>query len=72
MISYEPLWITLVKRGLKRKELYKIASTATISRMGKGEYVAMEVIDKICRLLDCGITDVIEYRPGENTRKEKR
>ena len=59
MVSYDPLWITLVKKKMKKKDLYKIVSSATVARMGRGDYVSLEVIDKICVGLDCGIGDVV-------------
>lgn len=59
MVSYDPLWITLVKKKMKKKDLYKIVSSATAARMGRGDYVSLEVIDKICVALDCGIGDVV-------------
>lgn len=59
MVSYDPLWITLVKKKMKKKDLYKIVSSATVARMGRGDYVSLEVIDKICVALDCGIGDVV-------------
>lgn len=59
MVSYDPLWITLVKKKMKKKDLYKIVSSATVARMGRGDYVSLEVIDKICVALDCGINDVV-------------
>lgn len=68
MISYEPLWITLVKKGMKKKELYSVTSSATVARMGKGEYIALEVLDKICAYLDCPISDVIEHRPDPDEK----
>jgi len=65
MISYQPLWITLAKKNMKKKDLYSVASSATVARMGKGEYIALEVLDKICALLDCPIEDVIEWHRDE-------
>ena len=59
MVSYDPLWITLVKKKMKTKDLYNIVSSATVARMGRGDYVSLEVIDKICVALDCGIGDVV-------------
>ena len=59
MVSYDPLWITLVKKKMKKKDLYKIVSSATVARMGRGDYVSLEVIDKICVARDCGIGDVV-------------
>lgn len=65
MISYDPLWVTLAKKRMKKKDLYAVASSATVARMGRGEYVALDVIDKIMELLDCEISDVIERAPKE-------
>lgn len=63
MICYDPLWITLVKRKMKKKDLYDIASSATIARMGKDEYISLEVIDKICCALGCQISEVVMVCP---------
>lgn len=65
MITYDPLWITLAKKKLKKKDLYAVVSSATVARMGRGEYVALDVIDKITDLLDCDISDVIARVPKE-------
>lgn len=63
MISYKPLWVTLAQRDLKRTNLMEMAniSSATIAKMGKNGNVALDIIDKICAALNCGVSDVIEY-----------
>ena len=68
MITFDPLWITLAKRKLKKKDLYAVVSSATVARMGRNEYVSLDVIDKILDFLDCEIVDVMarEPRPSEN------
>lgn len=68
MITYGPLWVTLAKRRMKKSDLYSVASSATVARMGQDKYVSLEVIDKICELLDCPLSDVLEVLPSE---KEK-
>ena len=35
-------------------------SSGTLARMGKDQYVELKHIDKICQVLDCEISDVIE------------
>lgn len=40
-------------------------SSSTITRMGKNEYVALEVIDKICKYLDCEIEEVVKHVKDE-------
>lgn len=64
MISYDPLWMTLIKQKRKKQDLYQIISSSTVARMGKdNQAVSVDTIDKLCSFLGCGILDVIEYRP---------
>lgn len=62
MISYKPLWKTLSEKGINKTELRNMAgfSSGTLARMGKDQYVELKHIDKICQVLDCEISDVIE------------
>ena len=61
-ISYKPLFKLLIDKGLRKKDLCKIAdiSLATVTKMGKSGHVTTEVLMKICLALDCGLYDVIE------------
>ena len=63
MISFNPLWKTLIEKGITKTELRLIAdfSTGTLAKMGKNQYIDLKHIDKICRVLKCKISDVIEY-----------
>lgn len=64
MITYDPLWVTLAKKKLKKQDLYGTVSSATVSRMAKDEQsISMEILNKLCRFLDCTIPDIAEYRP---------
>lgn len=65
MISYAKLWKRLIDENLTRTEFAaKIdISSATLAKMGKGEPVHLKYIERICSELQCGIGDVIEYRP---------
>ena len=63
MITYHPLWITLAKKSMKKKDLYPILSSATVARMAKDDQsVSVNIVNKICTLLDCEVQDEIEYR----------
>ena len=61
-ISYQPLWNTLKERGLRKEDLRLAAGLTTnmIANMGKGEYISMKTLVRICEALNCGILDVIE------------
>lgn len=61
-ISYQPLWDTLKKRGMRKEDLRLAASLTTnmIANMGKGKHISMETLLRICEALHCEITDVIQ------------
>ncbi len=63
MFSYNPLWKTLIDKNMNKTQLReKIGiSPTTLATMGKDEYIAMSVLDKICTELNCNINDVIEH-----------
>lgn len=67
--SYTKLWQLLIARGLTREKLRTELriSSATIAKMGRGENVSMDVLDRICKHLGCRLEDVVEHVPG--TRK---
>ena len=63
-LTYEPLWNTLKNKNMKKTDLCSMAglSRSTIAKMGKEEYVALEVVERICKGLSCQVQDVIEVR----------
>ncbi len=64
MISYKPLWRTLIDKDMGKMEMIAAAgiSRGTLAKMGRGERIALEVIEKICIALECRIEDVIEIK----------
>ena len=65
MISYEPFWKTLERKGVSTYTLinkYGISS-ATIDRMKKGGGISTMKIDDFCRILQCRAEDIILYIP---------
>ena len=53
--EYSKLWDILKNRNMKKIELQKAAKISgnILARLGNNEYVSMETIEKICRILDC-------------------
>lgn len=37
-------------------------STSTLAKMSKNEYVSLEIIDNICKHLECKIEEVVEVK----------
>ena len=61
-ISYNKLWKLLIDKGMKKKDLMNLAelSTSTLAKMGKNQQVSMDVILRICKVLDCNIGDIMD------------
>ena len=66
-VSYKKLWKLLIDRDMKKKDLAVIAdiSNYTVTKMSKGENVTVEILGKICKALDCGVDDIMEFIPEE-------
>ena len=62
-ISYNKLWKLLIDREMNKTDLKnKIGmNSATLANMGKNKYVSLRMIDRICKELECSISEVIEY-----------
>ena len=64
MIVYTPLWETMRRKGVTTytlREKYKI-SGSTVQRLKKNMSVSTNTLDDLCRLLDCPLSEVAEYR----------
>lgn len=62
IISYKKLWHLLLDKGMNKKDLRLRAgiSTASIAKLGKGENITTDILVRICEVLDCDITDIME------------
>lgn len=63
MISYEPFYETLFKKGVTEYNLiYKQGFSAnTFYRMKKGEAINTKTLDALCYALDCQVYDIIKF-----------
>ncbi|MBR2604279.1 MAG: helix-turn-helix domain-containing protein [Clostridia bacterium] len=63
MISYRPFWETLNRRDISTYELiYRQGVSAnTIYRMKRGMPITTKTLNDLCFILDCSVSDVIEY-----------
>lgn len=61
--SYKPLWKLLIDKDMTKKELMQATgiSKSTMDKMGRGEQVSMDIIDRLCNYLNCRIEDIIEH-----------
>lgn len=62
-VSYNGLWKKLIDNGMQKKDLIETLhiSSTTVAKMGKGENVSMDVLQRICDYLNCNIGDIISF-----------
>lgn len=66
-VSYSKLWKLLIDKNMNKTDLRLKADigTATLAKLGKNQPVSMDVIMKICAVLECNIADVMDVIPAE-------
>lgn len=62
-VKYDKLWIILKEKGINKTQLcdYTGISTNSMARLGKNEPVLIDVLIRICIVLNCKIDDIVEY-----------
>ena len=62
-ISYKKLWKLLIDRNMLKTDLRLAAGLTTnvIAKLGRNENVSTEVLGKICKTLNCDITEIMEF-----------
>ncbi len=71
-ISYNKLWKLLIDRKMSAAELRKQADIApnTMTRMRKEQEVTMQVLCRICAVLDVDFGEIVEFIPDESSLKK--
>lgn len=67
-MSFKPLWKMLIDRDMTKSQLRELAgiSTRALAKMGKNEDVSTDVLRKICTVLNCTLSDIVELLPEED------
>ena len=66
-ISYNILWKLLIDKNMSKTDLRIKADigTATLAKLGKNQPVSMDVLMRICGVLSCNISEVMDVLPAE-------
>ena len=61
-VSYKKLWKVLIDKEMTKTMLRKEAgiTTSALAKLGKNEHVNTEILVKICSVLKCDISDIME------------
>lgn len=64
MITFNPLWQTLKDKEITQYELlnkYKI-SRGMLDNLKHNRSITLNTLNDLCNILNCDITDIIEYK----------
>ena len=61
-ISYNKLWKKLIDNDMTKTDLRLKADigTSTLAKLGTNEQVSMDVLLRICKVLNCDISEIME------------
>lgn len=67
MIVYDRLWETMKRKGVSQYKLIKEygVSSGQLDRIRKGDNINMYTLNALCKILDCAVEDIIEYKPDK-------
>lgn len=59
----------MIDKKINKTQLSEQAGITTnaMAKLGKNESVQMEILVKICEVLDCNIEDIVEIKEGEKS-----
>ena len=67
LIKYDKLFVTMQQKGITQYKLIKDYGfdKSQLQRLRKNMIVKTITLDKLCKVLDCRIEDIVEYVPDE-------
>jgi len=73
-ISYKKLWIILIEKEISPADLRKELNiaTGTMTKLRRNEEVALSVLLRICKYLDCNIGDICDVVKIEENKHNER
>ena len=66
-VTYKKLFHLLIDKGMTNAELMERAgfSANIITRIKRNNYISLDSIEKICKVLQCGVDDILEFTSDE-------
>jgi DNA-binding Xre family transcriptional regulator len=67
MISYEPLWETMKRKGVSTYKLIKdhSFSRGTLDSLKQNRNISTATLNDLCNILSCNVEDVLKFTPDE-------
>ena len=69
-VSYKKLFHLLIEKEMSNSDLQKQAgfSANIITRLKRNEYVKLQTIESICKVLNCRVDDILEFVANEDIK----
>lgn len=67
IISYEPLWETMKRKGITTYTLIKkhFFSKGTLDSLKHNRNISTATLNDICNILECEVSDVLKHIPDK-------
>jgi len=64
MLNYNKLWKLMIDKGINKTQLREMTGITTniLAKLGKNESVQVEILAKICNVLECDLNDIVEIK----------
>ena len=64
-VSYNKLWKMMIDKKMTKTELTHLAgiSTNAMAKLGRDEDVRVNILEKICIALNCGVEEIVDFIP---------
>ncbi len=62
-VSYKKLFHMMIEKDMTNAQLQQQAgfSANIITRLKRNGYISLESIESICRVMNCGVDDILEF-----------
>ena len=72
-VRYDKLFHLMIDKRITNAQLKEKAgfSANIITRLKRNEYISIESVERICRVLECGVDDILEFVAEDDGGKNK-
>lgn len=69
-VRYNKLLKMLIDKNMSNAQLAAQAAISgnIMTKIKRGRYISLDTAEKICKVLSCGVDDILEFVPDEDDR----
>jgi len=67
-VSYKKLFHMMIEKDMTNAQLMVLGnfSANIITRLKRNNYVSLETVETICKVMNCRVDDILEFLPDES------